>query len=48
MQKQYEAPQLAIVGKANDVVMGSSCCGTDGGVHQGAPDFEFEFDWPLI
>jgi hypothetical protein len=48
MLKRYEAPQLTLIGQANDVVMGSGCCGTDGGVQQSAPDFEFEPDWPLI
>ncbi|HVN21440.1 MAG TPA: hypothetical protein VMU05_21825 [Dongiaceae bacterium] len=48
MQKKYEAPKLAMVGQANDVVMGSGCCGGDGGSQQTAPDFEFEHDWPLI
>lgn len=48
MRKQYEAPQLIMIGDANRVVMGSGIGGTDGGVHQAAPDFEFENDWPLI
>ncbi len=48
MQKLYEAPQLTLIGQANDVVMGSGCCGNDGGTQQFAPDFEFEHDWPLI
>ena len=44
MQKQYEAPELTLVGNANDVVMGSAGSGSDAGVLLGAPDFEFEQD----
>jgi hypothetical protein len=47
MQKQYEAPELTVIGDANHIVMGSTGAGLDFG-HQGAPDFEFEHDWPLI
>jgi hypothetical protein len=47
MQKQYEAPQLTMIGHANHVVMGSDPSGMDDG-NQTAPDFEFENDWPLI
>jgi hypothetical protein len=48
MQKKYIAPELTFIGQADEVVMGAGCCGTDGGTEQSAPDFEFEFDWPLI
>lgn len=44
MQKQYEAPELTLVGKANDVVMGTVGSGSDGGVLLGVEDFEFEQD----
>jgi len=47
MQKQYEAPQLTLIGQANRIVMGSNIGGLDNG-NQSAPDFEFEHDWPLI
>lgn len=47
MQKKYEAPELTAIGRADDVVMGSGSMGLDNG-HFGAPDFEFEHDWPLI
>ena len=43
MQKQYEAPELTLIGEAQEVVMGPNpgCvdCGFDF-----APDFEFERD----
>jgi hypothetical protein len=48
MQKKYNAPEVTFIGQADEVVMGSGIGGTDGGVHQAAPDFEFEHDWPLI
>lgn len=47
MPKKYEAPELILVGEANDVVMGSGVSGTDM-PHLSAVDFEFEPDWPLI
>jgi len=47
MQKRYEAPYLTVIGKADHVVMGLTTGGTDNG-QIGAPDFEFEHDWPLI
>ena len=43
MQKQYEAPQLVVIGQANEIVMGSSPMGLDNGENS-APDFEFEQD----
>jgi hypothetical protein len=43
MQNVYEAPELILIGRANDVVMGSS--GSNGDLPlQSAPDFEFEQD----
>jgi len=43
MQKQYEAPELTLVGQASEVVMGSSSSGFDLPNH--APfDSEFEED----
>lgn len=47
MPKQYEVPQLTLIGQAASVVMGSNIGGLDNG-NQTAPDFEFEEDWPLI
>jgi hypothetical protein len=43
MQKKYEAPELTLIGQANDVVMGSGGNGFDM-PQQTAPDFEFEQD----
>jgi hypothetical protein len=43
MQKKYEAPELTLIGQADEVVMGSGCCGNDL-AQQTAPDFEFEQD----
>lgn len=43
MQKQYEAPELTLIGQTNDVVMGSSGGMDDFSLHS-APDFEFEQD----
>jgi hypothetical protein len=47
MQRAYEAPELTLVGRANDVVAGSGIGGGDN-PWLSAPDFEFEPDWPLI
>jgi hypothetical protein len=47
MQKKYEAPELTLIGKADDLVMGVGGSGSDI-PWQSAPDFEFEHDWPLI
>jgi len=44
MQTKYEAPELTLIGKADNVVMGSGISGMDGGGHLAAPDFEFEQD----
>ena len=43
MQKQYEAPELTLIGQADEVVLG---CGGSGNDCPGqcAPDFEFEQD----
>lgn len=46
MQKQYEAPQLTVIGQASDAILGSGSGGMDGG-QQMAPDFEFENDCSL-
>jgi hypothetical protein len=43
MQKKYEAPELTLVGQADEVVMGSGNGGFDS-PHLAAPDFEFEQD----
>ena len=44
MQKKYEAPQLALIGEATDVVMGTGIGTSDAITEQSAPDFEFEQD----
>ena len=43
MQKKYEAPELTLIGEANDVVMGTSGTGLDL-PHLSGLDFEFEQD----
>jgi hypothetical protein len=43
MQTKYEAPELTLIGQANEVVMGSGASGTDL-PWEAAPDFEFEQD----
>ena len=43
MQKPYEAPELTLIGDADDVVLGISTCGLDC-PGDTAPDFEFEQD----
>jgi len=43
MPEQYEAPELTVIGQAEDVVMGSGDCGDDFGEEM-AMDFEFERD----
>jgi len=43
MQKKYEAPEVKLVGQADEVVMGSTVGGNDFPL-QFASDFEFEQD----
>ncbi|HET6977398.1 MAG TPA: hypothetical protein VFI24_13800 [Pyrinomonadaceae bacterium] len=43
MQKKYEAPELTLIGEADDVVMGSGTGGDDAPRYFGG-DFEFEQD----
>ena len=43
MQKEYKAPELTLLGQANDIVMGVGNSGVDM-PEQAAPDFEFEQD----
>jgi hypothetical protein len=43
MEKQYEVPELTLVGQAEDVVLGLSGCGSDNNGYA-ADDFEFEPD----
>src|SRR5215469_4273196 len=43
MRKTYEAPEVALIGQADEVVMGSGIAGDDI-PNQTAPDFEFEHD----
>lgn len=44
MRKDYEAPELTLVGEAIDVIMGVGFSGSDGPGQLSAPDFEFEQD----
>lgn len=44
MKKSYEAPELKFIGGADDVVLGVSSVGLDGGGENVAVDFEFEQD----
>ena len=44
MQNNYEAPELTLVGEANEVVMGTAAIGLDSNGHNAATDFEFEED----
>lgn len=44
MQSNYEAPELTLIGEANEVVMGSGVGGDDF-PKQIAVDFEFEHDF---
>jgi len=43
MQKKYEAPELTLIGQADEVVMGSGGSGFDA-PFKSAMDFEFEQD----
>ena len=43
MDKTYEAPQLKLIGQANEVVMGSGL-GENDLAFEAEPDFEFEQD----
>ena len=43
MQNQYETPELTLIGKADEVVMGSNIGGNDFPKNFGL-DFEFEHD----
>jgi len=45
MKNTYQAPELILIGEADDVVMGGNPAGLEG-ITQAAPDFEFEHDWP--
>ena len=45
MQNKYEAPELTLVGQAEEVVLGFGLGGDDV-PNQLAPDFEFEQDSP--
>jgi hypothetical protein len=44
MEKQYEAPQLVLVGQADDVVLGRPDCGFDGAFGLVDDDFEYAQD----
>jgi len=41
MQKQYEAPELTLIGQAHDVVLGSFTGGPD---MNGNSEWDFEFE----
>jgi len=43
MQNKYEAPELTLIGQADEVVLGASCGNSDV-MGLCAPDFEFEQD----
>ena len=43
MQRKYEAPEIKLIGQANEVVMGIGFGGDDY-PQEIAPDFEFEHD----
>lgn len=43
MQNDYEAPELTLVGEAEEVVMGAGCGGDDFPM-ESAWDFEFQQD----
>jgi hypothetical protein len=43
MQNKYEAPELTLIGEADEVVMGIGSFGDDCPL-QTVPDFEFEQD----
>jgi hypothetical protein len=43
MPKKYEAPELTLIGQADEVVMGTSFGGTDA-PFESEPGFEFEHD----
>jgi hypothetical protein len=43
MQKQYEAPELTLIGEADEVVLGAVTGGDDFGLFT-AQDFDFEQD----
>ena len=43
MQNNYEAPELTLIGEANEVVMGLNGSGFDL-AHEFGMDFEFEHD----
>jgi len=45
MQQFYEAPELTLIGRADEIVLGMSGSGWDGvTTEQAALDFEFEQD----
>jgi hypothetical protein len=43
MQKQYDAPELTLIGQADEVIRGGGLGSADFGLETG-PDFEFEQD----
>ena len=43
MQKEYEAPELTLIGEADELVLGTPTGGIDM-IGNGASDFEFEQD----
>jgi hypothetical protein len=45
MQREYEAPQLTVVGHAEDVILGSGGVGNDIGGEIQIPELEFADDY---
>jgi hypothetical protein len=43
MRKQYDAPELTLIGQAEEVILGGGLGSSDLGLETG-PDFEFEQD----
>jgi hypothetical protein len=43
MPNKYEAPELTLIGQADEVILGSGGMGFDA-PFESAPDFEFEHD----
>lgn len=43
MQNKFEAPELTVIGKADEVIMGTNFVGNDYPMNFGS-DFEFEQD----
>jgi len=44
MEREYEAPKLVLIGRADEVVLGVPGCGCDGAHGFSTTDFEYEDD----